>query len=331
MNALRTIVLCAAMMLWTHACPAAPGDLAGMYSAEQLDEWQLGIKPLVSQVLDEDVLPLLSTSIRDALRKKSFGVDVMNSAGDPFSFQRSGARIEVPTIGLRLLHDLLLAHVWLETNHFEDQSVLYVLALRYRSPGEFPGGRYLPPLEALGVPKSISEGDLDVTASLRFEKLFRSALFFIIAHETCHAIQFTIDDLKHRTTLEVESEADIFAFMLMARQQVDPSGVTWIFLYRTAWDSGDSDFYAMGSPPSDLPLAPSARVSLLGEEIRRDPASYFPGVDTTDPRVRALKVIGETLSELGKQLLPISTRQAGQDIASAVDIAGLAIHRPRTQ
>jgi hypothetical protein len=166
---------------------------------------------------------------------------------NPFDFYSylDGGRptVDLPVLSLKFIEDLSTAYAWRHLHGYTLEPVdEYIAMLKYRAPGDFPGGRYPDPLTALGVPAGVLEQEPEVDdLSLRFRN---SAWAFILAHELGHlrhrhASNATVDPA---TSQAHEVEADRFAFDLLSRSDTIPMGMILWFQASVGFFPNRADF-----------------------------------------------------------------------------------------
>jgi hypothetical protein len=89
----------------------------------------------------------------------------------------------MPAISLLFFEDLCIAYAWLQVRGYRLETVEeYVTMLKYKDSRAF-GGRYPPPLEALGIPADAASDPRVNDLSLRFRN---TGYAFILGHELGH-------------------------------------------------------------------------------------------------------------------------------------------------
>ena len=314
-------------------CPtmAAAKDVSGMYSPAILEHWKGILEPWVNKIFKEEIEPNLSPKATRVRGNTKIEVSTTSRSNDPFDYYSQGRSLKVPVLNVKFLYDLVMAHLWLEAHGFEDQSFLYVCALKYQDAGAFPQGRYLAPFDALGVSHN---GFMEVTnandnndIARNFQQLFNGALLFLVAHEFGHVLQ----SKEQHTSIEREAEADIFAFEILERSQFNPGGVMLLFMYSSVWVRNAADFNTTGEyqhwlETADHPLT-GLRLEMVGTRLARDPHHFFPVAPDSDPRIGLIKLIGSRLIDIGKDLDNLTSRRKLRDVAMDIKIPTLALHK----
>jgi ankyrin repeat protein len=312
----------------TFARPTQAKDLSGIYSPEVLEYWKRSFTPLIEKIRKEDLAPALSAQGRRELAATKIELPTSTERNDPFEDVTSASHtITIPVLTIKFLYDLMAAHEWLTVHGFEDQSVLYVSALKYQDSSRFPGRRYLPPLDALGVPHSPMMEPADDSETMRkgLPVLFVGALAFILAHELHHIME----PAKNLSVWERELTADYFALRMVGRAEYSPVGVFWYFMYAAEWSPNAGDFPSTAAYSKWLltegvshPLS-GFRAEKIGEHILREPEQYYPDKE----RIQVLLQIATDFVKAGKELQNIETQSALKQVALSIDVARLAVHR----
>jgi hypothetical protein len=309
--------------------PAAAKEVAGIYTQATLDHWKYVLEPWVRALIQQDIDPGLEARERPARQQTVIEVSTLSVSQDPFEYycDATGKKLVVPVLSVKFLYDLVAAHVWLETKGFEDQSLTYLVALKYQDRAAFPGGRYLSPFEALAIPHNGEMEILGDDISPEFQLMFNSALIFLLAHEMGHAV---LPPAK-QAVLQQEIAADAFANRILAARGVNPAGAAWFFMFATVWAQNASDFptpemYQQWLTQANHPLS-GARVAGFGQRLAEQPRSFLPGAPAADQRIAMIKLTGEKLISLGRDMNNLAAQRAMQAVARDIRIASLAVHK----
>lgn len=237
---LRLLVLALSIAAGIGAAPTLK-NVSAMYAPAILEYWQPQAERYVGDLIKHTIEPHLSAGARQLWRSTRVEVPATTPLGDPFDYRFGSRTLTIPVLAFKFLSDLVAAHLWLEAQGFADRSLQYVSVLKYRAASEFPGRRYLSPFEALAIPHNafvkLSGDPPDISAA--YQQIFNGALLFIVAHEAAHALDTPSPD---DTRLQQELAADEFAFEMLARNQFNPAGIMWFFLYASMWEPNVSDF-----------------------------------------------------------------------------------------
>jgi hypothetical protein len=321
------VLLCAAYM--SLVPQALAKDISGIYSPTVLAHWQPVLERWINALIEQEISPALWPAAKQALQNSVIDVPLASPSNDPFTYYVKGHTLTIPVLSVKLLYDLTAAQTWLALHGFDDKTLFYVLALKYQDASAFPGGRYLSPLEALGVPhnSAMELTDTDPQFSHAFQQTFNGALLFLVAHEIGHLVPQATD---HMTATEHEAAADLFAFAILTRSQFSPAGVLLLFTYLSVWVPNAADFetnqdYLQSIENDPHPLT-AARLIFVGTQLVDDPHRFYPGVADSDPRIPLLKLLGAKLIEAGNALNDLISKKVMRDVAKEVQIPSLAIH-----
>ena len=191
-----------------------------MYDQDTLSFWQDTYRRSSQRLLDEALLPVLTSEERQTVRGVRLSLPI-SQAPQGFASQYPPPEIILPIASLKFLDDLCIAYAWLWANNYSLEPIEdYVAMLRYKPLAEF-GDRYPTPLEALGIPANAIDDEAVDSLSIKF---FNSARAFILAHELAH-IRF-----QHQgSAVDREIQADAFALDMMARLDTLPMGTILYF------------------------------------------------------------------------------------------------------
>ena len=169
--------------------------------------------------------------------------------GHPLGFASDGTVVVLPLAGLRFIEDLTMAYAW----RYREGRTLepfdeYLAMLRWRPEADWPGGTYLDPLEAFGVPERVWERDPavgDLGTRLRNE-----AWAFILAHELAHIhYRHPGNAVAPALSQANETAADAFALDLLERAGTIPMGAILYFQATVAFSGSRAE------QPSDAAFA----------------------------------------------------------------------------
>ncbi len=117
-------------------------------------------------------------------------------------------------------------------------------------------------------------------------------------------------------------EADNFAFSILAKQQIDPSGVMVFFLVVAPLLPTDDELTATNRRV-DHPMS-GRRIHALGLRLMEHPAYYYPGATLSDPRIPKLKEIGAGLAQAGDDIDSLSKQQVLRKLAADTSLSQLS-------
>jgi hypothetical protein len=147
----------------------------------------------------------------------------------------------MPAISLLFFEELCIAYAWLQVNGYRLETVEeYVTMLKYKNQRAF-GGRYPPPLDALGIPANAVQDSRVDDLSLRFRN---TAYAFILGHELGHIRHqhAGYDGMPPAEAQAHEMQADAFGLDLMRRVSEIPMGAMIFFQTAVYYFENRADF-----------------------------------------------------------------------------------------
>lgn len=214
------------------------GPAASLYDPNTLTFWRERYAKSTETILFRGLTPSLSKE--DYKTAQEVRLNLPLRGDELMGFHSSGwpAKIVVPTVSLKLLDDLSIAHAWLVTKGFSPDSVVdYLAVLRHKPQADFPGGVYAGPFDGLSVPKDAIKDQAVDRLALR---LFNSARAFIVAREL--GLIIANRGAPSTADLRREIEADAFALSIMGQSGIQPIGVVIYFQAMLDWAPNQRDF-----------------------------------------------------------------------------------------
>lgn len=281
---------------------AVATEARAVYDRATLSEWQPRYERSTTRIFNEVILPAMTQAERRQLGRVPPIDFPLRPAGDwsayPLAFYVPGDRraITMPISSLKFLDDICTAYAWLQRNGYAIETVSeYSAILRFAK--EPPGG-FPPPLEALGVPaNALDDPRVDELALGHFV----TARTFLLAHELAH-ILYRHSAASYERSRRNEAEADRFAFQLMGRTPLPPTGALLFFMADAHWS------YIEENPNATHPMS-GARVRSAAQWVD-DPA------------------FARQLVELGRVMDDPDIRNGFVATGRAGDLAALAPRRP---
>jgi hypothetical protein len=226
---MRSIALTFALLLMnSSAVLVAERNLSAIYDGATIATAQPRLRSRVTEIYEKAFRPNLLPEEQRALSNLTIESPL---AGDPVLGYYSDSRnriVTLPAPSLLFFEDLCEAYAWLYVKGYRLETVEeYVTMLKYKDPQAF-GGRYPPPLQALGIPANALDDAKVNDLSLRFRN---TGYAFILGHELGH-IRF-----QHKGYAGVpvavaqtnERQADQFGLELMRRVGDIPMGAMLFF------------------------------------------------------------------------------------------------------
>ena len=323
------------------ACSPAPAPaqtagsspFADLYDDRTLDYWHRRYHPNLRYNFDTLIIGSLSPDERAGVRGLVFDVPVRHE-GDPLTwFARPGSQplITVSTASVRFLDDIAIAFAWLETNGYSVESISYYASvLKYRPLGQLPSGTHPAPLDALGIPSdALSDGTVDEDS----QKLLKSAVVFLLAHELGHVVHGHRLDVPAADRQRQEMEADRFAVTTFRRIGTAPIGAVPLFFLSTYLGKHRADFDSDAAWTAHLrtsathPLS-SARLRALASEFRHRPQEFVHAEPRPEAALRGLGVLPARLDSIAALLDdPLLVRHA-RIVGTQIPLRELGPRRP---
>jgi hypothetical protein len=246
---------------------------------------------------------------QEVLSKVRLQVPLIGESQNPFDFYRIGNNVVMPALSLKFVEDLSNAYAWLYAKRYRLEPIdEYVAMLRYKPIRDFPGSRYPPPLEALGIPK---DGWRDPEVKELYLSLRNEAWAFILLHELGHVFHQTpgYSSVTPNQSQHNESLADNFALDVLKRSQTIPMGMVLWFQATAPWFpnradySNDDEFQKAVAASLTHPVNPE-RLSSIARHMRLWSDSGFDPSHTSIVSYISmrLEMIGEMLADPNMQL-----------------------------
>jgi hypothetical protein len=318
--------------------PVAAQDVSKMYDRAAVAREQARLESRIREIYVRAFEPSLTPEERRALSGVIFQVPV---DGDPEYgdhnpvlgyYADSGTRVvTMPAISLLFFEELCVAIAWLQVNGYRLETVEeYVAMLKYKDARAF-GGRYTPPLKALGIPANAVSDPKVNDLSLRFRN---SGYAFILAHELGH--------IRYRhpgyvgTPVAVsqnnERQADQFGLDLMRRTSTIPMGAMLFFQAGTYYFDNRADF------PSDAAwqafLSRTARHPFTADRLEGLSRSvsvlaegFAPGQPNRAAAIETTRWIGDRFGEFAAFLKDPDLQRAIRAKAERSSVASLKPRR----
>lgn len=334
---------CCILLGATLLCPGpgrAAGELAELYSLGRLSQERPRLEARIGelyQVLRGQILRN-GASPNEQRLLQTLRIDFPNVYADgwPLNFgadmTSSGPLVIMPLLSLLFLEDLCTAYAWLERYGYSLETIdQYMAMLRHKPAVEFPGSRYPPPLQALGIPPGAADDREAGPLGLRFRN---SAYGFILAHEIGHVL------LGHRGYRSVskeqarhnEAEADDFALRLLSSAATIPMSAVLYFQAQAFMESNPGLFAAQGRGISDWDAAMRTEIThpLTAERLQAMAVRLYE--QSGQPRAHAeretLLYIAVRLGTIAETLADRDQQQCMAVAARRATMADLALQRP---
>jgi len=311
--------------------PVAAQDVSNMYDTTVVAREKARLESRIREIYVRAFEPSLTSEERRALSGVTFQTPL---AGDPVLGYYSESRsrvVTMPAISLLFFEELCVAIAWLQVNGYRLETVEeYVAMLKYKDARAF-GGRYMPPLEALGIPVNAVSDPKVNDLSLRFRN---TGYAFILGHELGH-IRYQhsgYDGVPVTVAQANERQADQFGLDLMRRTSTIPMGAMLFFQAGIYYFDNRADFpsdeawQAYLAKSATHPLTAdrlegmSRRVSALAEDFARGQPDRAAAIEAT-------RSIGDRFAEFAAFLKDQDLQRAIRAKAERSSVASLKPRR----
>jgi hypothetical protein len=303
---MRILVLAGGLGLAATGLSTHAQDVGRLYTQGELAKAGATYSPNLKGMWEEDFLSRLTPAERQQGGAVSLSLPLIGANRTPIDFYALPAdrRVFLPISSIKFLDDMSIAIAWYDDRGCGMGAVSdYVGALRAR-PEDLTGS----PLEALGVPaNALSDRSVDDLS----QKLLRSTIYFIAAHEYAH-VMYGHAGYKGITAQQAqrqEAEADAFALEVMRRIAVPPLSMAHFFMLVARLESSPADFDTPAEYEIYLrsrathPIS-SQRIIAVADALQANAASYVRS--QPDPRAWTQRVmliagqvraVGQTLDD----------------------------------
>jgi hypothetical protein len=315
-------------MLWASSSWASYLD--DFYNSADLGYWQSRYCKNINTKLNDVLLTHLTGSERRAVGAvKLYCPLIAAEQTIPINFYAMGnpPRIVAPALSIKFLDDLAIASAWLLQNGYSQSTVYnYLSMIKYRRASEMPRGRFPPPLTALRIPDGVLN-DADIYSLS--EKIFGSALLFVLAHELGH-IRYKHPgyNIPLEQAKENELEADAFAVELLRRIGLPPLGVTHFFMASTYLGRHRGDFVSDADWEHYLrteythPVS-THRLRILSQNLKQHARDFARGEPNYANAVNQINYAAGQLEGIAKILSDYDMQKMIAHIGRTTDLSSL--------
>jgi hypothetical protein len=322
----RSFCLLLAAAMCGCASARAEGGLVELYPfsrlAQEKSRFERRVGHLYHIIANLIVQNGASDAERRILQQVQLEFPMADENGSPINFYSRGGRVVAPVLSLLFLEDLCTAYAWLDRHGYSLETIdEYLAMLQYKPADEFPGHRYPPPLEALGVSPSAADEPEAGQLGLR---LRNSAYAFILAHELGHVLRGhpSYDKVTMQEARRNEAEADDFALNVLATASEIPMGAVLYFQSAAYTLPNRGLFVAQGKNEADWedamhtwithPLT-SDRLEAIGLKLNDEAARLKTSAERSTMSFIAVRIgkIAEILSDQDlQQCMAVAARRA---------------------
>ncbi len=289
--------------------PANTKNMGSMYSDSTLSHWKTRYPKNITWNIRNVIFPKLTASERRKLASVNYEFPLRGTDGSPFSFYTftgGRPRVVMPILSLKFWDDVSIAYAWLNRKGYSPVTVSdYMAMLKYRGAKDF-GGRYPAPLKSLHIPtNALKNKDVDSLS----QKLFKSAVIFILLHEMGHALHNHPGygpGVPRRKARQNESQADSFGLEVMRRIGVAPVGSVFYFVGLAHGTSNRGDFRSDAAYDKFLsqtthPLT-DRRIKLIANRLRANAGDFGREWPTPSQGRQAISYIASELDRVANTL-----------------------------
>lgn len=332
-SAMKTslLALTAISLLLPNA--ARSWDLGDLYTEEHLQYWKGRYTDNIRWNFDHLILGKLTPAERDRLGPVRLAFP-LKAPGDlrqhPLQFYSADNTIVAPIQSVRFFDEITQAWGWLWSNDHPLELVGdYLAMIRYRNPQEFPGGRFPPPLTALGIPEDAWQHDprMDDVS----QKALKSAVVWILAHELAHVYYGHPGygpGVTRSEAQENEIAADRFASMIMRRIGVAPVGMLQYFMALAHLEPGRGDFASEAAwrrylrTEATHPVT-AGRLNAIAGDLRRAPWEFTTQEADQDAARARVAFIADQIDAIAAILADPDMHRLTVAIGLATDLTSL--------
>lgn len=252
-------------------------DVTHLYDSRTLETVQRTYTPNLTGMWNEDFLSQLTAQERSRAGSVILRLPLTGANLHPLDFYADSATRQVflPISSIKFIDDIALAFSYYEARGCGQGPVSdYVGALRFQRPPTRTS-----PLAALGVPASATS---DPTVDDSAQKILKSALYFVAAHEYAH-VMYAHQGYRTITAADAqrqEEQADAFALEIMRRIGVAPLGTVYFFMVASRLEASPGDFATVDAydlylrQRSSHPVS-ARRILAIADGIDRSVSSFI--------------------------------------------------------
>lgn len=255
-------------------------------------------------VIEDKLLPDERTKLRGL--KLSFPLRGENNQLFDFYSYTDTKNVVIPIESVKFLDDVCQAFAWLEYKKKTGQPLFdYITVLKYRA-NDFPGGKPLTPLIALGLPV---DPTLEYYVDDVSQKCLKSALIWVLAHEVGHVLyqhQGYNQGISAQQIRKNESQSDAFANTVFRRIGTFPGGMATFFSVASIlWTPYsallDNKEWANYLKTTNHPVAPE-RLKKIAENMAVSPQDFVSSEPNKRQALRSIESIIDNLLIIADRL-----------------------------
>ena len=297
-------ILCMAAL--GAAALAQAQHMGRLYSQAELQDANARMAPNLRGLWDEDFLSRLTPDERRRAGAVSLNLPLAGRPGAPLDFFANppARQVFMPIASVKFLDDVYISIAYYELRGCGMAAISDYMGVLRERPTELAGT----PRQSLGVPPTVLEDPFVDDVS---QKLTKSTLYFIAAHEFAHVMHghAPYGSITAQQAQRQEAEADAFALEVMRRIAVPPLGLAHFFTLLSRLEYSPADFptteryEAYLQQKATHPVS-SQRILALADALQANAASYVR--TQSAPRdwenrvlavARDLQTVGQTLDD----------------------------------
>ena len=274
------------------------------------DSLLLRLQAIYTPNLRWNLESLLVTRLTGPERQRLAGVQLVtplrDANADPLSYlsyRDPAPTVSVSVFSIKFFDDLAVANSWLEAHGYSAETTIdYLGVLKYRRAADFAEGRYPRPFPTLGIPPDAAR---DPTGGEVADKILKSAIVFVVAHELGHLNQAGGGASDIAQAQANEAAADAFAIEMFRRIGLAPLGIVYLFQLPVYLGKNRGDFTSDDAwnnyqrSEATHPLS-GARLQHLGRELQRSSDDFLKyESDSVAGRAR-IAMAAQELTKLGR-------------------------------
>lgn len=319
---IRQLVLLVGLSVWALA---AAQDVSRLYPPDVLQQAGRVYARNIQGMWEEDFIARLEPEERQRAGSISLLLPLVGVSGNPLEYYTDPATksVVLPIASVKFLDDLSIALAYYQRQGCDMSTVSDYAALLKSRPTEIND----PPLVALGVPDDALE---DLYVDDVSQKLLKSTLFFLAAHEYAHVMygHMPYSEITAAQAQSQEIEADTFALDVMRRIAVAPLAMSQFFMVSTRFEATQQDFqsateYSAHLAGSTHPVS-ALRLEKVAANIEDNLAAYANAQDDPQAYRAALTSSVAELRLIASELTDNSMREYLAKKLQDIDPARLA-------
>lgn len=322
---MRTPIYSACLGIAVLGTPLYAQDVGRFYSQSDLASTSTRIAPNLRGLWNEDFLTRLTPAERLRAGTVTLHLPLVGALRTPLNFYANppARQVFVPIASVKFLDDVSIAMAYYERKGCGIGTVSDYMGVLREQPTALTGS----PRESLGVPANALDDSFVDDLS---QKLTKSIVFFIVAHEYAHVMygHRAYSETSAQEAQRQETQADTFALEVMRRIAVPPLSMVHFFALLSRLERSPADFDTPEQYEAYLRLGAShpvsaRRILAIADALETNAASYV--ITQKDPKAWELRILdaARQLREIGNTLDDRAMRRFLTHRARTLDPASL--------